>query len=89
MTEIAVMSIVKEALYTSMLVGGPILILSLVVGLLVSIFQATTQIQEQTLTFVPKLIVIALTLVVGGSWMLNEIIKFTNKIMNMIAFIKR
>lgn len=89
MTETAVMSIVKEALYTSMLVGGPILILSLVVGLLVSIFQATTQIQEQTLTFVPKLIVIALTLVVGGSWMLNEIMKFTNKIMNMIAFIKR
>lgn len=89
MTETAVMSIVKEALYTSMLVGGPILILSLVVGLLVSIFQATTQIQEQTLTFVPKLIVIALTLVVGGGWMLNEIMKFTNKIMNMIAFIKR
>lgn len=89
MTETEVMSIVKEALYTSMLVGGPILILSLVVGLLVSIFQATTQIQEQTLTFVPKLIVIALTLVVGGNWMLSEIIKFTNKIMNMIALIKR
>ncbi len=88
MNENMVMSIVKEALYTSMLVGGPILILSLIVGLLVSIFQATTQIQEQTLTFVPKLIVIAITLVFGGNWMLQEIIKFTNKIMNMIAFIK-
>lgn len=88
MTENMVMSVVKEALYTSMLVGGPILILSLVVGLLVSIFQATTQIQEQTLTFVPKLIVIALTLAVGGNWMLQEIIKFTTKIMNMIATIK-
>ncbi|GAA3662099.1 flagellar biosynthesis protein FliQ [Asaccharospora irregularis] len=88
MTENMVMSIVKEALYTSMLVGGPILILALLVGLLVSIFQATTQIQEQTLTFVPKLIVIALTLVIGGNWMLQEIIKFTNKIMNMIAVIK-
>lgn len=88
MTENMVMSIVKEALYTSMLVGGPILILALIVGLLVSIFQATTQIQEQTLTFVPKLIVIALTLVIGGNWMLQEIIKFTNKIMNMIAVIK-
>ncbi|CEH33315.1 flagellar biosynthesis protein FliQ [Romboutsia lituseburensis] len=88
MTENMVMSIVKEALYTSLLVGGPILILSLVVGLLVSIFQATTQIQEQTLTFVPKLIVIAITLVVGGNWMLQEIVKFTNKIMTMIAFIK-
>ncbi|MDK2585848.1 flagellar biosynthesis protein FliQ [Romboutsia sedimentorum] len=88
MTENMVMSVVKEALFTGMLVGGPILILSLVVGLLVSIFQATTQIQEQTLTFVPKLIIIAITLVVGGSWMLNEIVKFTTKIMNMIAVIK-
>lgn len=88
MTENMVMAIVKEALYTGMLVGGPILILSLVVGLLVSIFQATTQIQEQTLTFVPKLIIIALTLVFGGSWMLNELVKFTNKIMNLISVIK-
>lgn len=88
MSENMVMGIVKEALYTSMLVGGPILILSLVVGLLVSIFQATTQIQEQTLTFVPKLIVIALTLIVGGNWMLHEIVKFTSKMINMIAVIK-
>ena len=88
MNESVVVSVVKETLYTAMLVGGPILILSLLVGLLVSIFQATTQIQEQTLSFIPKLIVIALTLVVGGAWMLNELIQFTNKIMNMIAAIK-
>lgn len=88
MSENMVMSIIKESLYTSLLVGGPILILTLLVGLLVSIFQATTQIQEQTLTFVPKVIVIALTLAIGGNWMLNEIIKFTIKIMNMIANIK-
>lgn len=89
MTENMVMSIVKEALFTSMLVGGPILILSLIVGLLISIFQATTQIQEQTLTFVPKLIVIAITLAVGGNWMLHEIMKFTTKIMNIISMINR
>lgn len=88
MNESIVVSIVKETLYTAMLVGGPILILSLLVGLLVSIFQATTQIQEQTLSFIPKLIVVALTLVVGGSWMLNEVVQFTNKIMSMIASIK-
>ncbi|MGL6105052.1 flagellar biosynthesis protein FliQ [Romboutsia sp.] len=88
MTENMVMSVIKEALYTSLLVGGPILILSLVVGLLISIFQATTQIQEQTLTFVPKLIVIALILAVGGNWMLQEIMKFTVKMMNMIATVK-
>lgn len=88
MSENMVMSIVKEALLTSVLVGGPILILALIVGLLVSIFQATTQIQEQTLTFVPKLIVVAITLAIGGNWMLQEVIKFTTKIMNMIAVIK-
>lgn len=88
MSESVVVSIVKETLYTGMLIGGPILILSLVVGLLISIFQATTQIQEQTLTFIPKLIVVAITLAIGGAWMLNELIQFTNKIMNMIANIK-
>ncbi|CEK39014.1 flagellar biosynthesis protein FliQ [Paraclostridium sordellii] len=88
MNESVVVSVVKETLYTAILVGGPILILSLIVGLLVSIFQATTQIQEQTLSFIPKLIAVALVLVVGGAWMLNELIQFTNKIMNMIAVIK-
>ena len=84
MNESVVVSVVKETLYTAMLVGGPILILSLIVGLLVSIFQATTQIQEQTLSFIPKLIAVALVLVVGGAWMLNELIQFTNKIMKML-----
>ncbi|GAA0709010.1 flagellar biosynthesis protein FliQ [Paraclostridium ghonii] len=88
MSESVVVNIIKETLYTGMLIGGPILILSLVVGLLISIFQATTQIQEQTLTFIPKLIVVAITLAIGGAWMLNELIQFTNKIMNMIANIK-
>ncbi|CEN21622.1 flagellar biosynthesis protein FliQ [Paraclostridium sordellii] len=88
MNESVVVSVVKETLYTAMLVGGPILIISLIVGLIVSIFQATTQIQEQTLSFIPKLITIALVLVVGGAWMLDELIQFTNKIMNMIAVIK-
>lgn len=88
MSESVVVSIVKETLYTGMLIAGPILILSLLVGLLISIFQATTQIQEQTLSFIPKLIVVAITLAVGGAWMLNELIQFTNKIMNMVANIK-
>ncbi|KKY02659.1 MULTISPECIES: flagellar biosynthesis protein FliQ [Paraclostridium] len=88
MSESVVVSIVKETLYTGMLIAGPILILSLLVGLLISIFQATTQIQEQTLSFIPKLIVVALTLAIGGAWMLNELIQFTNKIMNMVANIK-
>ena len=89
MTENMVMGIAKEALYTGMIVAGPILILSLVVGLLISIFQATTQIQEQTLTFVPKLVVILLALVLGGSWMLHEMMKFTTKIINLISVITK
>lgn len=89
MSENMVMSIVKEGLYTSMIVAGPILVLTLLIGLIISIIQATTQIQEQTLTFLPKLIVAGLVLAVGGNWMLNELIKFTNKIMNMISVINR
>ena len=68
MSELAIMTIVKKALVTGLLIAGPILIISLVVGLIISIFQATTQIQEQTLTFVPKLIAIILVLVLGGPW---------------------
>ena len=64
------------------------LIIALVIGLLVSVFQAATQIQEQTLTFVPKLIAIATILIVGGSWMLNKLVVFTNEIMNIIANVK-
>lgn len=88
MTENMVMSIITKSLSTALTVGGPILILCLLVGLLVSIFQAATQIQEQTLTFVPKLIAIATILLVGGSWMLNKLVVFTNEIMNIIANVK-
>ena len=87
MTENMVMSVVKESLYTALIVGGPILILSLVVGLLVSIFQATTQIQEQTLTFVPKLIAIILVLVFGGPWMLNKLVMLTSELFQSISHI--
>ena len=77
MSELAIMTIVKKALVTGLLIAGPILIISLVVGLIISIFQATTQIQEQTLTFVPKLIAIILVLVLGGPWMLNKLVMLT------------
>ena len=88
MNEQMIMGIISQTLSVALMVGGPILILSLLVGLLVSIFQAATQIQEQTLTFVPKLITIAAILLVGGSWMLNKVVIFTQQIMNIIANIK-
>ena len=72
---------------TGLLIAGPILIISLVVGLIISIFQATTQIQEQTLTFVPKLIAIILVLVLGGPWMLNKLVMLTNELFQSISTI--
>ena len=87
MNELVIMTIVKKALITGVTVGGPILIISLVVGLIISIFQATTQIQEQTLTFVPKLIAIILGLVLGGPWMLNKLVMLTNELFQSISTI--
>ena len=88
MTENMVMAIITKSLSTALMVGGPILILCLLVGLLISIFQAATQIQEQTLTFVPKLITIVAILIFGGGWMLNKVVVFTQEIMNLIANVK-
>ena len=87
MNELVIRTIVKKALITGVTVGGPILIISLVVGLIISIFQATTQIQEQTLTFVPKLIAIILVLVLGGPWMLNKLVMLTNELFQSISTI--
>ena len=87
MNELVIMTIVKKALITGVTGGGPILIISLVVGLIISIFQATTQIQEQTLTFVPKLIAIILVLVLGGPWMLNKLVMLTNELFQSISTI--
>lgn len=65
--------------------GGPILIISMVVGIIISILQAATQIHEQTLTFVPKLIVIGIILVVTGNSMLKMLQEFTEQIFSLIA----
>ena len=69
MTADQVMEVMKEAMMVAFEIAGPLLIISIVVGLIVAIFQAATQIHEQTLTFVPKLLVIALVLLALGSWM--------------------
>lgn len=89
MNEIMIMSVIKSALVIGTMVSAPILACSLLVGLIVSIFQATTQIQEQTLTFVPKLVVIMLIIALGGSWMLNKLVVFTREMIMMIPGITR
>lgn len=80
MSQEYIVYLAKEAIYTIMLLAGPLLVTSLIVGLLVSIFQATTQIQEQTLTFVPKIVLVMVSLIVFGPWMLNLIKAFTTNL---------
>ncbi|MEF9975908.1 MAG: flagellar biosynthesis protein FliQ [Oscillospiraceae bacterium] len=80
-----VMDIFREALIVCLKLAGPMLIISIVIGLLVSIFQAATQIHEQTLTFVPKLIVIALLLLLTGQWMIQVMQDFVTYLFNIIA----
>ncbi|MGY0691572.1 flagellar biosynthesis protein FliQ [Virgibacillus sp. FSP13] len=72
-----VLELAEKGIYTILLITGPLLILALAVGLLVSIFQATTQIQEQTLAFIPKIVAVLVGLVFFGPWMLTRMIEFT------------
>lgn len=72
-----VLSLAERGIYTVLLVVGPLLILALAVGLFVSIFQATTQIQEQTLAFIPKIVAVLIGVVFFGPWMLTKMIEFT------------
>jgi flagellar biosynthetic protein FliQ len=84
MGEGLVLDIAQEALFTIILISAPILGLALLVGLLVSIFQATTQIQEPTLTFIPKIIAVLFSIIVFGPWMLGIIIDFTTRLFSNI-----
>ena len=76
MTEGQVLDVAKEAIYTIIICSAPMLIISLVVGLIVSIFQTLTSIQEQTLTFVPKIIAVFVGLMIFGSWILTNLTEF-------------
>lgn len=80
MTTDAVVEIANKALFLIIKVSLPVLLVSLIVGLLISIFQAVTSIQEQTLTFVPKIICVFLALVVFGQWMLTSMVEFSTEL---------
>lgn len=73
-----------ETLYLVLLVSAPALVVSLAVGLTVGLLQAVTQVQEQTLSFVPKLVAVAIALVVGGGWMGAQLLRFTDAIWTAI-----
>ena len=84
MTQEMVIALMKNTLWTMLVIAGPILILGLVAGVLVGIFQAVTQIQEMTLTFIPKILLVALALALFLPWMLNRMITFTLEIFQKI-----
>jgi len=80
MTVEAVLNIASDALWTIIITAAPLLLLSMVVGLIISIFQTVTSIQEQTLTFVPKIVTIFIGLLIFGSYILNNIVSFMERL---------
>ncbi|MFY9494838.1 MAG: flagellar biosynthesis protein FliQ [Limnochordia bacterium] len=89
MTDQAVINLAREAVLTVLLVAGPALGIGMVVGLLVSLFQATTQIQEQTLTFIPKIVAVLVSLVVFGPWMIRVLVDFASRLLtSMPSFVR-
>jgi flagellar biosynthetic protein FliQ len=84
MTETYVLTLGQSAIMLALTLSGPILLVSLIVGSLVSLVQAATQINETTLTFIPKLIGIVLVLVLLGSWMLQQSLSFTYNLFNSL-----
>ena len=84
MTDTTVIEIAMRMMTVTAKVAAPILVTSLVIGLAISLFQSVTQIQEVTLTFVPKLAGVALVIVVSGHWMLGQLISFTHQLFDLI-----
>ena len=74
----------RQALWITMLVSAPLLVVGLAVGLLIGIFQAATSINEQPLSFIPKLIALGLTLSIAGSWMINTMVDYTRLLLGRI-----
>jgi len=87
MSETFVVSIGKQAVIAALTVAAPVLIISMIVGLLISLFQAVTQIQEQTLTFVPKMLAIIVAFIILGPWMLQTLVQFIQTMFYNISFV--
>ncbi|MFC3149874.1 flagellar biosynthesis protein FliQ [Litoribrevibacter euphylliae] len=87
MTPEVVIDIFSDAIYLVMIMVGLIITPSLIVGLIVSTFQAATQINEQTLTFLPRLIITLFTLIVAGPWLMRELIDYTERLITSIPLV--
>ena len=84
MDQDTVVTLATQAMELALTAALPLLLVGLVVGLVVSIFQAVTQIQEQTLTFIPKILATAAVIVIGGPWMLDQMIVYTHDLYSLI-----
>ena len=84
MTPESVMTLGYDAMVFSLLLGAPPLLVALIIGLLISLFQAATQINEMTLSFIPKLLAVLATLVIAGPWMLNTAIDYMRNLFSSI-----
>ncbi|MBB6042970.1 flagellar biosynthesis protein FliQ [Borreliella yangtzensis] len=84
MTAGHILYLIRISIENIIILSAPMLIIALIVGLLISIFQAITSIQDQTLSFIPKIIVILLTIVIFGPWILNKLMQFTYIIFNQL-----
>ncbi len=88
-TQAEIIQVIQEGVYTILIVAAPMLVLGLIVGLLVSIIQATTQIHEQTLSFVPKIVAIFAALIIFGGFMLTRLSEFTLRIFSYVNSLAR
>jgi flagellar biosynthesis protein FliQ len=84
MSDAQVTQIAVQTMTMAAKVAAPVLLTALLVGFLISLFQAATQIQEQTLSFVPKMIAVAIALLVSGNWVLQEMVSFTQSLFDML-----
>ncbi len=84
-----VIALGRQAIYTTLLVSAPMLILAMIVGLAISILQAVTQVHEMTLTFIPKIVAVAVALVIFLPWMMTTIVGFTSQLLATIPMLAR
>lgn len=87
MSQALVIDLARNAMMLALLVGGPLMLVALVVGLVVSVFQAVTSIQEQTLSFVPKLIAVSVAFLVALPWMMEVMVRYTTDLFRSIPTI--
>ncbi len=84
MNQDTVVHLAQQAMELAMKVGGPLLLVGLAIGLIVSVFQAVTQIQEQSLSFIPKIVWVAAVIVIAGPWMLGQLLGYTEELFRSI-----